>query len=112
MNKLQISPNSDLELLVTQKITAVSSIQVPNHSQFRYLYVYVSTNDAFSGDAFIIPKVLYSSYKKYVNIQALPSTEKYWVHLSITFAAGSLKMERVNFGSEWDYVYVMCYGIK
>ena len=103
--------NSNLDLLITQKITVPISFNVPDYSKYRFLYFKIITDDSYSGDAFIVPRKLYNLFSKSVRIDATLSGP-YYVHLSMLFATGTLRVERANFGTAWNNVTIQCYGIK
>ena len=103
--------NSNLDLLITQKITVPISFNVPDYSKYRFLYFKIITDDSYSGDAFIVPRKLYNLFSKSVRIDATLSGP-YYVHLSMLFATGMLRVERANFGTAWNNVTIQCYGIK
>ena len=103
--------NSNLDLLITQKITVPISFNVPDYSKYRFLYFKIITDDSYSGDAFIVPRKLYNLFSKSVRIDATLSGP-YYVQLSMLFATGTLRVERANFGTAWNNVTIQCYGIK
>lgn len=98
--------------MATNTITAPTEIQIPDYSKYRFLYFYIGTNDSYSGDSFIIPKVLYREYKKYVRVQATTSNTDYWLHLSMQFRAGVVTLQRMNLSPNWDRATINCYGIR
>ena len=103
--------NSNLDLLITQKITVPISFNVPDYSKYRFLYFKIITDDSYSGDAFIVPRKLYNLFSKSVRIDATLSGP-YYVQLSMLFATGTLRVERANFCTAWNNVTIQCYGIK
>lgn len=111
MNQAIDTLNSNLDLLITQKITVPISFNVPDYSKYRFLYFKIITDDSYSGDAFIVPRKLYNLFSKSVRIDATLSGP-YYVHLSMLFATGTLRVERANFGTAWNNVTIQCYGIK